>query len=381
MPNRLLITTRARGAALATKLLNIGFIAPTSFFPPTNGGERVCYDLFHALEKIAHVTCYSTVLEKKPEGIDYESTFKRSKFKYVNVRLIGVLRKSFRDREIHFCILNQPFLFMIVYLAAKISKAQVILYAHNLEFRRRDGMRKYLRGLIFLLELMAFRSADKIFFISLVELQDACRLFRIPPEKCLFVPHIATQARADVINTVWRSQAFSIVFFGDFSYGPNSAALDALFRSIVPRLNQLTELQWELVIFGKSIPVGLNDKSCGPNIDLKVLGFIEDPTKQLAQSDVMLSLAREGAGVQTKIIEALATNLTVVSTRSAARGIESTHLEQKLLLVEDEDWDAVVETLVRIRADGSARHPTPPAFFETYSEKAILEKINGFLCE
>jgi len=357
----------------------IGLIMPGHFIPPTDGGQRVCYDLCLALAKKTQVVCFSAHRGKLLPNVEFVQLFSRLRFTYTNIRLVWRLAHQLRQHKLQFCIVNQPYFFYIAFLASRVSGCKLITYAHNLEFRRNDGSRRYLRPLIFLLELGAFHLSYKVFFISQQELDDGQRLFRLPEGKCVLVPHIARKTDIDSQSKEQEIHLFTIIFFGNFSYPPNLQALNGMLDHFVPILAQLLNFQCRLLIFGKSIPANLSNQQVGKNLSVELLGYLDNPLDYIVRADVMINPVCQGAGVQTKIIEALAAGTTVVSARSGARGIDEKLAPEKLLLVEDDDWIDFAEQICHLRANGSTRLATPDAFFYEYSEYKILDRIAAAL--
>jgi len=358
---------------------NIGFLVPGSFIPPTNGGERVSYDLCTAMTRVADVTCFSADAKGSIPGIRQIQAFGSSKWKYLNVKLVKTFFEIFRRHNIEFCVVNQPFFFFIPYLSGLLAGCKIITYAHNLEFRRANRMRLYFRPLIFLVELIVFHLSHKVFFISLTELTDAQHLFRLRQDKCVFVPHIAQSPPRTNLVKKDSPEDFSLVFFGDFSYPPNINALSNLLKFVVPILSQILTFRCSLVIFGKNVPSHLKNRDLGSNLSIKFLGFVQEPSDIVRSADALINLVDEGAGVQTKIIETLAVGTSVISSRSGARGIDNESVKDKLCLINDRDWNGFARCVCELRQSGKADLETPEQFFNTYSEDSILNRITHAL--
>ena len=356
-------------------LQKIGVIVPGAFIPPTDGGQRVCFDLCLALAKRIQVICFSVHPQGSLPELELVPLLYRSRLKYVDISLIWPLVRQIRKHKLRFCIVNQPFFFFIAFLASKICGCKLITYAHNLEFQRSDGARLYLRPFIFFVELLAFRLSHRIFFISQEELDDARQLFRLPDSKCILVPHIAHKAHRVIKHEERVGQPFTIIFFGNFSYPPNLNALNNLLEFFVPAFVQLLTFDCRILIFGKSIPETFKNGAVGNNLSIEFVGYVKNPLDQLRNADVMINPVDEGSGVQTKIIEALAAGTTVVSARSGARGIHQRLAPEKLLLVEDGDWAGFAKKVCDLHASGKTNLPTPVSFFSEYAERTITDRI------
>jgi len=358
---------------------NIGFLVPGSFISPTNGGERVSCDLCTALTRFAQVTCFSADAKGSIPNTRLIQAFGSSKWKYLNLGLVKRFSNWFQEHKIEICIVNQPFFFFIPYIAALFSNCRIIVYAHNLEFRRTGRYRIFSRPLIFTLELIVFHLSHKVFFISSTELTDAQRLFRLRQDKCVLVPHIAHAPPRTKLAKRDRPNAFSLVFFGDFSYPPNINALNNLLKFVTPILSQMLTFRCSLVVFGKNVPNHLKNQDLGSNLSIKFLGFVQEPSDIVRSADALINLVDQGAGVQTKIIETLAVGTSVISSRSGARGIDDENLKDKLYLVNDRDWEGFARCVCELRQSGKADLETPEQFFNTYSEDGILDRITHAL--
>ena len=353
----------------------IGVIVPSAFIPPTDGGQRVCFDLCLALAKRIRVICFTVHPHGSLPGLELVPLFSRSRLKHFNITLIWPLVHQIRKHKLRFCIVNQPFFFFIAFLASKSSGCKLITYAHNLEFRRIDGARSYFRPFIFLLELIAFHCSHKVFFISKEEMDDGRRIFRLPDKKCILVPHIAHKVQSVIGNEGRVDHPFTIIFFGNFSYPPNLNALYHLVEFFVPAFSQLLTFDCRILIFGKSIPKTFKNSTVGSYLSIEFLGYVENLFDQIRNADVMINPVNEGSGVQTKIIEALAAGTTVVSAKSGARGINQELIPEKLVLVDDSDWAGFAEKICDLHASGKTELPTPITFFSEYGERTITDRI------
>jgi glycosyltransferase involved in cell wall biosynthesis len=62
-------------------------------------------------------------------------------------------------------------------------------------------------------------------------------------------------------------------------------------------------------------------KALSANPGVKVLGFVDDPYALISQSKLFVSPQLIGAGIQNKVLRAMALGKTVVGTHKALRGI------------------------------------------------------------
>jgi glycosyltransferase involved in cell wall biosynthesis len=353
----------------------IGIVVPGRFIPPTDGGQRVCYDLCIALAKITKVLCFSAHAKQSLHGLELLPLFSTSRLHYFNINLALKLARQLKSHNLKFCIVNQPYFVFFAFLACKLARCQLITYAHNLEFKRSDGLMRRLKPIVFILEFIAFHLSQRVFFISHSELVEARQRFRLAEDRCIWIPHIAHRPDRTSITKATKPGPFTVIFFGNFDYPPNSQGLTDLLQHIVPTLVRTLTFPCRLVVFGKAVPEFLQNQRVVGNLSIKVLGFLSNPANEIERADVMLNPISEGAGVQTKIIEALSLGTTVISAKSGARGIDPRIAQGKLLLVEDSDWEGFANVICEIQKNGNSAMDTPNSFYREYSEESLFKRV------
>jgi len=353
----------------------LGFIATQNFMPPTNGGQKVCFELCHALARRSKIICFSPRQSASLQNLEFVHLAPHRLLGLFSLRNIGSLAKALRKFGISSCILNQPFFFPIAFFACKLSNVKLIIYAHNLEFRRRTGVRRFLWPLIFLLEALAFRCSHQIFFISLTELDDAVNRFGLRRNKCFFVPHIIEstndlQSRESIAN-----ENLELIFFGNFSFPPNQIALAKLLEKIVPLLSKALDFPCNLAIFGSSLSQAPTRQIIGPYLTIEFCGFVDDVTERIVAADALISPVNSGTGVQTKIIETLALGTKVITAKSGARGIDLSMCEGALICVEDNEWQNYVSAILDIKRGGETHRVPSQQFLSTYSAETVISTV------
>jgi glycosyltransferase involved in cell wall biosynthesis len=123
---------------------------------------------------------------------------------------------------------------------------------------------------------------------------------------------------------------YSILFTGNFAYQPNSDAANFLISEIFPEVKKLFP--------GATLwLVGMNPP---PNFfghkDIHVTGFVEDISEFYRRASIFLCPLKIGAGMKTKILEAMASGIPVISSDIGMEGIEfavpgKTHLSANSL--------------------------------------------------
>jgi len=125
--------------------------------------------------------------------------------------------------------------------------------------------------------------------------------------------------REEVLNyPETREEKPWIVMLGKMSYYPNYEGAMFFIKEVFPIL--LKKFDWlELYIVGSNPPKDLK-KFDGKN-GIHVIGFVEDPWYYVARSLVTVAPIRMGAGIQNKVLEAMALGKAVVGTNKALQGL------------------------------------------------------------
>ena len=157
--------------------------------------------------------------------------------------------------------------------------------------------------------------------------------------------------------------------------------LNALLFEICPLLATRLHFTYHIKIFGQGLPeIGKFDRTPNDGLDaVTFLGYVDDLYPHIQSADVMVSPIYTGAGSSMKIVDALCAGTTVVSARTGAEGIPTEDCGNKLLLVEDKEWDQYVTTILHIWEEKLNLLPTPNSFFDKYSEGTVMNTVNAAL--
>lgn len=151
-----------------------------------------------------------------------------------------------------------------------------------------------------------------------------------------------------------------VVFSGAMDYGPNTDAAIQLVDVILPLVRQtLPETQVRIV--GRDPPPELLAR--GRVSGVTVTGFVEDMRPHLEKGAVFAAPLRYGAGIQNKLLEAMAMELPCVATALAASGLETGRRQPPIEVASDPREFAT--RLVR-RIEAAAHDPSPHAAARAY---------------
>ena len=277
------------------------------------------------------------------------------------------LRSILEQEEFDVIHMESPFLTPYLPLIRSLSKAKVVLRAHNVEniiWKRvaestPHGLRRwYLKHLSLTLrayELEHINDYDGVVCITRNDAdyfkQNGCRRpvtaipFGVEPEECMGV-------------TVEPASLFHI---GAMDWMPNRESIEWLLDEVWPVVHREVP-QAHLYLAGRKMP----ERWMHAAIDgVSVVGEVPDAGYFIAGKQINVVPLRSGSGIRVKIIEAMAAGKAVVTTSVGAQGIEYTDGENLLIadtpeqfarqikrLVDDQDYCAKVgEAAARLVAE------------------------------
>lgn len=167
-----------------------------------------------------------------------------------------------------------------------------------------------------------------------------------------------------------------ISFFGKMNYNPNIDAVIYFVNDIWPKIkNRLKEAKFYVMGYRPNLKI----KKLSNDKKIVVTGFLKNPYNLLSQSKIIIAPMVSGAGIQNKILEAMALGKCVITTSFGAGGIvgrdgvnfiikddpdefaeeiiklwndkeKRTYIGQnaKKLLMENYRWDKTTEKLIKI---------------------------------
>jgi glycosyltransferase involved in cell wall biosynthesis len=169
-------------------------------------------------------------------------------------------------------------------------------------------------------------------------------------------------SRAEVVSIgvdlgFWSRRAapassHSILFSGIMNYAPNEDAALHLIDRILPRVQQSIPDAGLLVVGRDPTPALLERSRLRPGVT--VTGFVDDLRPYLERAAVCAAPLRFGAGVQNKVLEAMAMGVPVVTTSIAAAGLRVDDAAAPPLYVADDD-ERFAACLVQLLQDPGER--------------------------
>jgi glycosyltransferase involved in cell wall biosynthesis len=162
-----------------------------------------------------------------------------------------------------------------------------------------------------------------------------------------------------------------IGFVGLFSYPPNSEGVRWFVKECWSQIKaEVPETRLRLV--GKDTDGPLRPD--GPDID--ALGWVDDPTSEIATWSAMIIPMRYGAGTRVKVADAFSRKCPVVSTHLGAFGYEVQHGRELLLADTTVDFaQACLDLVQEPRAGAAMAERAFAAFLKHWTWEAIRPRV------
>jgi glycosyltransferase involved in cell wall biosynthesis len=287
-----------------------------------------------------------------------------------------IRRVALQERPTHI-LLEYPYHAFAAWRAARTTGAWLILHTHNIEFRRFRELGNRWWRLLRRYERWAHRRADLVLFKTETEARLAQSDFGIAEHKCLIVPygiepHPENSPLPDIRKQLDIPGATPLLLFaGTLDYAPNAAAVTALYKELAPRLDKAFS-DYRILVCGRNRKPRFGHLNALHHPRIIRCGEVESLAPYYAAANLFINPVLSGGGVQTKNIDALAQQRTVVAFTFAAQGIDPALAGSKLQVVANGDWDAFAAAIGAALTD---RSKTPDAFFEHYSWPRITARV------
>jgi glycosyltransferase involved in cell wall biosynthesis len=230
---------------------------------------------------------------------------------------------------------------------------------------------------------------------------------------------IAPEARIEVIPNGVDTEYFApngdrlkragatIAFIGDMSYLPNQQAVSWFARQILP-LIQASVPEARFLIIGRNPNRKVRALVRIPGVS--VTGFVPDVRTYLGQAQVVVAPFSIAAGIQNKILEAMASGLPVVATARTVQGLAPrvagavevantaeglaarvvallrdperalrTGTEGRCRVAEDYQWRRSMERLLQVVEDGSDSVTAKARLLTNSATKGAVETNSSYV--
>lgn len=148
-----------------------------------------------------------------------------------------------------------------------------------------------------------------------------------------------------LLNYKWRPQEKNLVFIGNLFYPPNYDAVCFFIKNIWKKLkNRMPDF--------KFVVIGRDSNLKFPKEKRVVFtGFLENPYELISNFYIFISPVRFGAGIQTKIIEAMAIGIPVIATDLSLRSLKDIKEGENVFIIhkinDTDEWYLKTEFLIK----------------------------------
>ena len=273
-----------------------------------------------------------------------------------------------------------PYLFK---LGNRLKKVIVYHDLHHDVFRKQLKLEnKPTVKLQLFLEMLKIRLFEKFLdhFVTLKIFLNPDEM-KLLPQKAIHIPHIVNSEI--VYNCARDTEFFNLLFIGSYHHAPNRSSMEFIINQILPELIVIKP-SFRLHVVG---PGTENFSSIIDSSNIKkyvhIHGFQEDINNAFKDMDLALFPIAYGGGVKTKVIDAMAAGIPVVTTSEGLTGM--INLPDNCIAVGDTPDDVLKEILLlmngfTIRQDRSRigrEYILREHSFEAFSQKVAKTYLNN----
>ena len=353
-------------------------------FPAQMGGQKCIAGFYAHLSKRVPV-----ILAASRENKDSsENPYPVLPFLYnhwwgfMNLFRLYRLHKLIREKKITVLIVELSYFGWLGLLLRRITKVPVIIHSHNIESLRFKDLQKSWWRLYELYEKRIHRKANHSFFITEEDRNWAISHWQLPPSTCSVITYGTelTEPSKFEEKESYRNQLLAeysleastrlFYFNGSLDYLPNTDALRIILNELIPLLHSV-DFRFRIFVSGANLSDQWKQALAGYP-EIIYIGFSSNPKKFYIGADCFINPVTLGAGIKTKLVEALAYNQASISTKAGAKGIDANMIGGRLFLVDDYDWYRFAAAMVKM--DLSKIGNTSADFYKEFNWDNIIQK-------
>ncbi len=375
-------------------MFKIASLVPYKIIPAVTGGEKGIFYFLKYVARHADVTGFSvTENAGKVDRIDFVDVLgsTRKKSRYADLSVFRKIRNTCRSLGIKHIIVEHPYYAWLGVALKKWGRLKLIIHSHNIEAARFKSVKKWWWPILHQYEKFAHRQADFNFFITEEDRDYAIKTYRLEAGKCAVITYGIENTAAPSFEEKQQKKiqvreelglpvsTKLILFNGTLDYAPNRDGLDRILNEINPLLQQKAGFAYKIIICGMRLPAEYNELRRYQEQGILYKGFVDDINSYFKAADLFINPIKEGGGIKTKLVEALAANTSCVSFKTGAYGVPLHITGDQLSVVPDGDSqgfsEAIMEQLTRPQKD------IPDSFYGHFSWEAIARKAVGIIKE
>ena len=170
-------------------------------------------------------------------------------------------------------------------------------------------------------------------------------------------------------------EPLNLIFTGAMDYLPNADGIRWFCRYVLPKLDDLS-LCYKLTVVGKNPPADLLEIQNPGKIEFT--GRVDDVRPYTRCADVFVVPLQVGGGTRLKVLESLAMQIPVVSTRLGAEGL---HLDDGVHLHLADDPNSIAQAIAELASQPEQSRETARVGRQKVLETYDWESVTAPLCE
>jgi polysaccharide biosynthesis protein PslH len=250
-----------------------------------------------------------------------------------------------RQKATHL-ILEFPYYGLAGVICKKLLGLNLIIHCHNIEFLRFREQKKSWWRLLYFLEKWTLQKADSVFVKTPKDRRMIAQFFGITPSRIAVIPYAMVingpfekeESRKLIIQRhELKSDEKLLLFAGTLDYLPNAEAVLAIYKFLVPLLEEKS-VPFRFIICGRNQIKAFQYLKDLHNKHVVYAGEVVDIETYFQGCDVFVNPVQSGEGIQTKIYDALSYHCNVVAFESMLSKDEQLKSINKVYTVNDQNW-------------------------------------------
>jgi len=352
-------------------------------YPAENGGQQSITSFYGELSKrvrLSLLVSRDNVIDPE-EPIEIFPQLYSSYRSWMNVFLVYQLIRLIKKRKYTCMLVDHSYYAWLAWLLRRFTGVPFIIRSHNIESHRFKDLGRWYWSWMEWYEKRIHQRANYNWWICREDLKYAIKQWKIDPEKCSVTTYGTLlhstpdksqrlASRKKILANWQLPESVRLFYFnGSLGYLPNTEALRVIMYDLIPRLRQAA-IDFRIIITGAGMPkewLTLMEEE--QHIILP--GFLPDISLYWEGTDCFIHPVTRGAGIKTKLVEALAHGLPCVTTQAGLRGLDQPGYRKVLLAVPDYDWQAFAEQMVEASGPDK-RYKVPLEFYHQFSLQNIV---------
>jgi len=354
-------------------------------FPAKYGGQKGIALFEEHLGKHSEITCICSDDNEKDHcsSLTVLPIIPKGKWQFINVLTWIKILKAIKKEKADIFLLEHPYHALIAAMAKRIYKMKLVLHEHNIEFLRFKNIGKKWWPVLKLVERIASKQSDLIFYKTEQDRLQAIEFFGLNAAKTFVIPygvesHEMNPSAKEMICQRHNIPADNklILFAGTLDYEPNAKAVENIYKEIAPRLSK-QNFRFTILICGRNKFQSFAYLNKLKHSSVLMIGEVDCIEDYFMAADVFINPVKHITGVQTKVIDALSYNLNVVGFETGLMGIDTNAVEEKVFKVGDNKWEDFIKQLKNALKE---KKITQAGFWELHKFNIKILKYLSRLC-